>query len=195
LVCCGVNYNPGWKKGHYVFDSGFEYYPEYPEETFHHYERIGRICDVGSNGCNVKTVFSTMISKVSFVAPSDDKSPLINCKVNELMSVESPNPVRTTVDPQNSTIVNYTLKGHIFYPGKITREVVSSGGYVVVKTTGEGYGAWTGFNVFMGRDVIFKEIDEHLSEAVTERLLWMKKQNPPTVKKSGSPVRRAGRKH
>ncbi|HWS89479.1 MAG TPA: hypothetical protein VN282_21085 [Pyrinomonadaceae bacterium] len=162
-----VNFYEGAKKGRFMFGSGFEAF--YPGQKYHLYSMLGRICKVGTKGCDVRTVFSMMTSQVRYVAPSDSTLPVNNCGVNELKSYVSPNRVRTFVDSENSTIVNFTLKGHLFYPGKVTRKVVSKDGWVVVITEGEGYGQMAGINEAVGGS-IFEGIDKDLAEAVGKKL-------------------------
>ncbi len=184
-----VNYeHPYLPVGHYRFDSGFYAYPIFfgqgstllplkPE--YHHYKTIPTaMCSVSQRGCDVKTVFDTMISQVSFIAPSKDKTPVVNCKVNllesVLESVGGQNPVSTVIDAKNATIVNYTLEAHIFYPGKITRRVVQERGTILVTTEGEGFGQYAQENEAAGK-LLFKSIDEKLADAVKKRLSLLNK--------------------
>lgn len=187
-----VNFDPNQPTGHYRFDSGFYPYPILLGESsslspirpkYHHYERSTPICIVGLRGCDVKTVFETMVSQVRFVAPSDDETPVVNCKVNYLAHVVGQNPVRTVVDAKNSAIVNYTLEEHIFYPGKITRRVVQDGGAIFVTTEGEGFGQYAFFNEQLGGKLIFAEVDDELADAVNKKLSLLNKpvnQNSPS---------------
>ncbi len=188
-----VNYDSGQPTGHYRFDSGFYHYPVLLGQGFsispiapkyHHFEVPGKpICIVGLRGCDVKTVFETMISQVRFVAPSLDETPVINCKVNPLLPALDL--VRTHVDAANATIVNYTLEQHIFYPGKITRKVIQDGGTIVVTTEGEGFGQYAAFNKFVGGKLLFPAIDDELADAVHKKLTLLNKpakQSKPSNK-------------
>lgn len=157
-----VNYKDA-ARGRYLFYSGYEAYPS----RYHHYSRPGRICEISTKGCDVKTVFSTMISQVRFVAPLDSNKPVVNCGDYHL---PVNNPIRTVINAQDFSIVNYTHEGHIFHPGKVTRRVVSSDGWIVVITEGEGFGNWAWVNERVGPDEIFKEADERLAEAVKNKL-------------------------
>lgn len=193
-----VNYDPNEPTGHYRFDSGFYHYPillgqgssfSPIDPKYHRFARSKPICIVGLRGCDIKTVFETMISQVRFVAPSEilrRHDPVVNCKINELVSlVGLDNPVRTRVDAINSTIVNYTLEEHIFYPGKITRKVIQDGGSIVVTTEGEGFGQYASFNEFFGENVIFDLVDTELSDAVAKKLTILNKPanyNKPSKK-------------
>ncbi|HEX9961670.1 MAG TPA: hypothetical protein VGB00_12090 [Pyrinomonadaceae bacterium] len=176
-----VNYEPKENTGHYQFETGFTRYPVLLGQgsslipaSYHHLKRSKEICQITTPGCSVKTVYETMLSQVSFIAPSKDKKPVVNCKINELFAITQKlggsNPVRSTIDAKNSTVVNYTLEKHIFYPGKITRKVIKSGNSIVVTTEGEGFGQYAPYNEFFGENVIFAEIDAELADAVKKKL-------------------------
>lgn len=181
-----VNYYKDENQGRYLFDSGFKPYPViFGSPRFHHFTRLEPICVVGLRGCDVKTIFEIMIGQVRFVAPSKfprGNDPVVNCKVNYLIGLD--NPVRTVIDSANSKIVNYTLEEHIFYPGKITRQIVQDGGVIFVTTEGEGFGQYAWLNEQVGGKVIFQVIDNELKNAVTEKLELLNKsdnQNKPVT--------------
>ena len=196
-----VNYDDPYRPtGHYRFDSGFFPYPILFGEgstlspihaRLHHFSRSKPICVVGLRGCDVKTVFEIMISQVRFVAPSDDETPVVNCKVNLLAHSVEQNPVRTVIDAKHSSIVNYTLEEHVFYPGKITRRVVQDGGVIFVTTEGEGFGQYAWFNEQFGGKVIFGDIDDELADAVNEKLNLLNK--PTKQNKSSNTVKKRRR--
>jgi hypothetical protein len=192
-----VNYEPkkpNEPNGRYQFDSGFESYPG----DYHEFVRDSEICKTNTIGCNVNTVFSTMISQVRFVAPKDESTPVKNCMETVLdasgyllgsdFAGASDDPVVTTVDARAFTIVNYTKVGHIFHPGKITRTVLFKGNGVVVQTKGIGYGKFGLINSTAGPYWIFAESDKRLTEAVKQRLL--EKRTPTQREKSKPKVSR-----
>ena len=49
-----------------------------------------------------------------------------------------PNPAMTYIDYSNSSVTNYTLPGHILFPGRVTRQVMQKCGKIYIVTIGEG---------------------------------------------------------
>lgn len=156
------------ERGRYLVGSGYERYPSI-QAGHHEYKRTGKICKIARKGCDLDLVFSMMTSRIKYLAPVQDQkdyNPVVSCKENIL---EGNNPVRTYIDAKNLTIVNFTLPKHTFHPGKITRRVISSDGWIVVETEGEGVGNWAIFNIVFG-EAIFAGIDDKLSMAIHEVL-------------------------
>jgi hypothetical protein len=109
-----------------------------------------------------------MLEQARFIAPTYDQDPVTNCKRTLLYGYHW-NPIRTTVDEERLQIVNYTLPGHMFHPGKITRTVTENGNAVNVSTEGEGIGEYRFLDVTAG-PMIFKAVDTQLIIRVYEKL-------------------------
>ena len=149
-------------------------------DKYHHYvEDETIICSTKKNQkCTVENVFQIMISEKQFVAPFVKKkenpySPVENCKITALGNpnwlagafVRSfENPIITLVNIRNHSIKNYTLEGHAFHPGTVTRTVYKDeNGNIRVKTEGDGIGKLRDINQEKGPG-IFRELDERLRE-------------------------------
>ena len=91
----------------------------------------------------------------------DDK-PVVNCREKTLTGK---NPIRTTINSNDYSITNYTLPGHIFHPGKITRRVTETNNAIAVTTIGEGVGDGKKFNMWVAPD-IWTSADGRLSVRV-----------------------------
>lgn len=100
-------------------------------------QRIGPLL-VGADACSVEHVFGVMVRTPSTIAPADDHQLVEDCGVLELTSVTSPNKIRVKIDEENHSITNMTMRGHVFYPGRVVRQVVEENGEVKVVTTGTG---------------------------------------------------------
>lgn len=82
-------------------------------------------------------------------------------------------PVFIYTNTSEFTNVNYTMKGHMLYPGKITRKVVEDCGKVKMITVGEGLhfcgnntmGMANGNGNTVGGLILFKNVDFRLIEA------------------------------
>lgn len=145
--------------------------------NYHHYKIVNEICSLSIAGCTSDFVFSTMISQVRFIAPTTEvTTPVINCQVNDL-NIYGPwgvDSIRTTVNPDNRSITNYTRPDHILHPGKVTRTVTEEDSSIYVVTIGEGDGKGPDFNEFFASGTWFTEgfndVDRLLIEEVNRRL-------------------------
>jgi hypothetical protein len=84
------------------------------------------------------------------------------------------NPAMTYIDRSNYVIINYTLRKHIFYPGRVIRKIMQRCDGVYSLTIGEGLsynltGPLIGFVNGGYGDNIFREIDTRLKSAFEER--------------------------
>jgi hypothetical protein len=119
--------------------------------NYHHYSLTNGICSKTLKGCTKEKVFQTMISQEQFIVPSplDDK-PVVHCREKTL---PVGNPIRTTINSSDYSITNYTLPGHMFHPGKITRRVIETNNAIAVTTIGEGIGDYKKFNIWVAPDI------------------------------------------
>jgi hypothetical protein len=149
------------------------------------------ICNKKQKGCDKKTVFDTMISQASFVAPTlpwQEHNPVRSCALRLLFpapgltdgplsnvpTVIISNWIRTQINPQKYSITNYTLPGHIFYPGEIRRTVIDTGSAIQIQTVGEGVGEYKEMDVIISKIFLWDEIDRHLRDEVQSVLSLQK---------------------
>ena len=141
-------------------DPNYHIYPEEGDEL------MTVICDPNENpNCTVASVYNAMLSSSVFIAPTFDIEPVVECKKTWVIipSLNIWNPVVTTVNSSNYSIINYTVADetspfgtdatHKLHPGKVTRTVKLVDGKVVVCTEGEGVGPWATLNVFFSGTV------------------------------------------
>ncbi|MEH1822775.1 MAG: hypothetical protein V7L31_27505 [Nostoc sp.] len=136
-------------------------------------------------------VFDTMISQARFVAPTlpwQEHDPLRSCELRLLFpapgltdgplsnvpTVILSNWIRTQINPEKYSITNYTLPGHIFYPGEIRRTVIDTGSAIQIQTIGEGVGEYKEMDVIISKEFLWDEIDRHLRDDV-QSVLSLKK--------------------
>jgi hypothetical protein len=111
--------------------------------NYHSYREQTRICSTNIAGCTLDLVFSTMLSKVQYVVPdTKSTSKVTNCMTfdADIPGPFNKDPIRIVINRNNYSVTNYTRKGHIFHPGKVTRSVVKKGNSIYVETYGEGNG-------------------------------------------------------
>ena len=118
--------------------------------TYHSYSMANRICSQRVKGCTKQRVFAIMLSEERFITPTTSSEPVLNCKAR---SLSLDNPIISFISPNTFSVTNYTQKGHMFYPGKVTRQIISENGYISVYTVGEGTGDWPWINENVGADV------------------------------------------
>lgn len=132
------------------------------------------ICSKEDPGCTKEKVFNLMISQARFVAPTPSHNPVESCKErllipaggfkNYLPELYLENRIKTVINKDDFSITNYTLPGHIFYPGEITRKVVQTDSGIIIETTGEGVGDNKTIDVLFSKNGLWYLIDEHLKE-------------------------------
>ncbi|MCB0688729.1 MAG: hypothetical protein KDC53_19455 [Saprospiraceae bacterium] len=97
--------------------------------------------------------------------------PAISCPINVLYTLD---PVMVVVDEENKRMINYTLPGHILYPGKIERCVISDdcGENIRVVTKGSGFhfcgDNWIGALFASQNKDLGKSIFKNLSKRVRQ---------------------------
>jgi len=76
------------------------------------------------------------------------------------VSILSPivNPVQHFLFTDQLALVNVTLPGHNFHPGKTVRKVIQEGGNIFIETTGDGEGLYPLVNVIIGPS-LFRNLD------------------------------------
>jgi hypothetical protein len=112
--------------------------------NYHYYDHSNIICNNTQGGCNRENVFNTMISQMRFIAPTTSSVPVRHCRETTL---PIKNPIKTTINDKSYSIINYTLPGHMLYPGKIVRRVEETSNAIVVRTIGTGMGGYKEFNL------------------------------------------------
>ena len=147
---------------------------------YHHYVVETTICLIESAGCTTDAVFARMLSSSNFAAPTQDSSPMYECKkTNVQIPVLGSGTIQTTIDPQKRQIINYTLADHPLKNGEVIRTVISDpgAGRVYIRTEGFGDGVMPYLNE-TNAPGIWSGVDQRLKESMT----------PSQVK----PVRRSG---
>ena len=112
--------------------------------NYHYYDHSNIICNNTQGGCNRENVFNTMISQMRFIAPTTSSVPVRHCRETTL---PIKNPIKTTINDKSYSIINYTLPGHMLYPGKVVRRVEETSNAIVVRTIGTGMGGYKEFNL------------------------------------------------
>ena len=150
-------------------------------------EIINPICSKKIKGCTREKVFTTMISQARFIAPTFDSTPVIQCQKRILIP---DSPIKTIIKPNEFLIKNYTLPGHIFYPGEVTRKVIDTGSSIAVMTTGEGVGKRKEFNLLVS-PIVWDGADVRLRVQVMLILNYENSDgadSKPSSKQNTSPV-------
>lgn len=140
--------------------------------NYHSYKEETEICSTNSPNCTLDLVFSTMTSQIRYIVP-DTKSTL---KVTSCMAFDAnipgpfnKDPIRIVVNEDTYSVTNYTRKGHVFHPGKVTRSVVKKGTSIYVVTYGEGNGKIPTLNELIAPRY-WKDVDNQLANAVRVKL-------------------------
>lgn len=101
---------------------------------------------------------------------------VMRCDVDGLESSVY-DPIYTYANDKNYTVTNYTAKGHMLAPGKITRQVVEECGKVKIVTMGEGVqfcgnnttGRRNAYGNVVAGCLLFKNVDYRLKRAFEKR--------------------------
>ena len=176
-VNCPVNSNPpgvsicGNSTAQDSYDKKDPQYHHYPEEGS---ELTTVICDPSVDpDCTLAAVFNTMLKQSNFIAPTNDESPVKDCKVTWVNIVTSRNPVISKINYPGYSVTNYTIanevdefgieRTHLLHPGKVTRTVEMINGKIVVSTEGEGTGWAPSINEYFS-SFIWGGVDSELKE-------------------------------
>ena len=165
---------------------------------YHHYYIETEICDIKKcTRCNEKYLYNLMISNKSLCVPTTETTHMHNCETTFLdeaaIGVYQTDPIVTTMQPENYSITNYTVKinfkkevivynknepfvmigdklfrglsyEHILHPGKTQRTIFKRGDKVYIGTLGDGVVKGGRFNNCLGK-MLFSKIDEALIAA------------------------------
>ena len=118
--------------------------------------------------CTVDKVFELMLETPSAIAPvSPQRQVIISCGELSLMTFPVnlagyDNRIKIVIDKAQHSVTNYTLPGHMFYPGQVVRHVVELNNAVQIETTGEGTGDFRWFNLFFGAELVWPGADDAL---------------------------------
>jgi hypothetical protein len=95
-----------------------------------------------THACTVENVFAVLLATPAAIGPlrKDVGQPQVveDCGMLLLESIGADNRIRTEIDERHHLIRNYTLPGHIFYPGSVIRFVVDINNRVDINTEGLG---------------------------------------------------------
>ncbi len=140
--------------------------------SYHDYKLETEVCSTNTPGCTLNLVFSIMTSQIRYIVPATDST----TKVTDCMTFDADipgpfneDPIRIVVDSHNYSVTNYTRKGHVFYPGKVTRTVLKKGTSIYVQTYGEGNGRMSSINKDLAPPY-WKAVDNKLAKAVKSKL-------------------------
>lgn len=152
-----------------------------PNDASYHRYPIGggtietQLCAKADKNCTREEVFRVFLSNSQFIAPTSDTQPVTNCKVTmvdisrfglENMGIGiGGNPIQSIVNLQNYSVTNFTLPGHLLYPGKVVRTITEDSQYVLIETWGEGTGLLPTLNAFFAPG-LWQEVDRGLRYAV-----------------------------
>ncbi len=159
------------------------YNAQNPQYHYYRNNSLVTICSTKTPGCTKEAVFNTMISQVRFLAPTDSEEKAMSCKEEVLIPGFGfkgyypefyNNTIKAEINPEKLLATNYTLPGHMFYPGEIRRRVVEINGLIQIETIGEGVGGNRGINLLFGTQGLWDLIDETLKEKVQENLSNLK---------------------
>ncbi|MBS1984310.1 MAG: hypothetical protein JST16_09060 [Bdellovibrionales bacterium] len=155
------------------------YSPQNP--NYHRYPHAGEsirtiLCEKTNSRCTKNAVFNIMLSSAQYIAPTDDTSPVTNCKItlvniNMLTDLLYYNPIRSVIGEYSVT--NYTKPGdfshfgHFLHPGKVVRTINENDTAVYVETWGEGTGNFGDLNEKRAPDV-WHGVDNKLRDAVNQ---------------------------
>ena len=150
------------------------------DPSYHRYPSGGgnietQLCTKADKNCTREEVFRVFLSNSQFIAPTGDTQPVTNCKVTMVdisrfglqnMGIGiGANPIQSIVDLQNYSVTNYTLPGHLLYPGKVVRTITEDSQDVLIETWGEGTGLLPTLNAFFAPG-LWQEVDRALRYAV-----------------------------
>ena len=143
---------------------------------YHYYEDFTVVCsDERSAACTIGNVFDIMTHTPAALAPvntATESQNIHSCAILQLRSCPpNRNLVRLVIDPASHSITNYTLRGHVFFPGQIKREVIKVPPHdIVIHTIGEGVGCDKELNVSGAKCKIWPDADEALRVATRSKL-------------------------
>ncbi len=108
------------------------------------------ICDTRTDrDCTVENVFALLRENPAAIGPAKDPEGQVveNCGVLVLEAFTDPllprkyeadNRIKVEINQAHHRIINYTMPGHVFWPGQVHRQIVMLDGKVRVRTAGYG---------------------------------------------------------
>jgi hypothetical protein len=119
--------------------------------------------------CSVAAVFEVMSTTAVAIAPfnaGERQQEVIDCGVLRVKSAFTPNLIRPQIDKAHHRVTNSTLRGHVFHPGQVVREIVELDGQVQVATLGASNARIDQklLNDVLGR-MTWDDVDEELRRA------------------------------
>jgi hypothetical protein len=136
--------------------------------NYHSYREQTRVCSTNTPGCTPDLVFSTMTSQVQYIVPDTTSTLRVTSCMTFDANIPGPfnkDPIRIVVNRNNYSVTNYTRRGHVFHPGKVTRSIVKKGDSIYVETFGEGNGRAPTANE-LGAPHYWRAVDSKLVNAV-----------------------------
>lgn len=127
-----------------------------------------------SPNCTAAKVFEVLVATPSAVAPVKDglAQTVTDCGVLVLMG---DNKVKTEIDREHYIVTNYTMPGHVFWPGRVVRFVVEVDGRIDINTQGLGNEGHLMTMINVGAAMvpyfsIWDTADDELRKALREKL-------------------------
>ena len=161
-------------KGLWIFDgianqliSGYHSYPDEGSAI------ESASCTTSTPVCNRENIFNIMLSQTRFIAPTDEINPVEHCKITNLDIPGIPagdDPIRTTVDRATYSVTNYTRYDHALHSGRVTRRLIERDGFIIIDTSGEGFGILPFVNNLAAPSLLKNQVDAGLIQAVQETL-------------------------
>ena len=135
-----------------------------------------------SPNCTLDKVFEVMLATPSAIAPVKDIGTTQEVKECGILILKSftkgfrgNNKIKTEIDFKNHSVTNYTMKGHVFYPGRVVRYLVEVDGRIDINTEGLGAEGSVKKLINIGAanipyGSVWDTADDELRTALTERL-------------------------
>jgi hypothetical protein len=135
-----------------------------------------------SGNCTIDNVFRVLLGTPSAIAPVKDigtPQEVKECGILILRSFTKGalgnNKIKTKIDFKNHAITNLTMKGHVFYPGRVVRYLVEVDGRIDINT--EGLGAEGKWKTFVNEEAatvpyisVWDSADNELRDALLRKL-------------------------
>ena len=113
-------------------------------KRYHHYRVVEKIVhEEGAQIWKIDAAFTHFISDIQHIAPVPKRfhGPVNSCDtVSVIVGLKRNNPILIQIDTVHYSIINYTLPGHILYPGVVIRRIEESDHqlFVITESWGEG---------------------------------------------------------
>ena len=124
------------------------------DPRYHRYEFTNFICSSAQYGCSPERVFEGLLLNA---APGQNGPAF----TGNIVSVPLAGRIQQVVNRGAMSVTNFTLPGHMFDPGYVTRSVISFGNSLYINTIGEGVGGNRGFNMLTAQPA-FTFLDQRI---------------------------------